>query len=56
MNNKLFFEYLDAMIAAKTDEERTVIFYGADRAYQEDKISYKNLDRLQKLVNRLAGF
>lgn len=53
MNNKLFFQYFDAMLAAKTDDERTAIFYKADSDYQHEKISFQNLERLRKLVNKL---
>lgn len=54
----MFKKFIERIIAAQDREDAIQnVFYGADgidMAYQHEKISFKELDMLTKLINKMA--
>lgn len=51
-DKKMFKKFLAEIIAAKDDDEMTEIFGRADRAYQQEKLTWKEQQMLLDLVNK----
>ena len=55
--NKMFKKFVAELVAAKTEDEVLNVFYnenGIDRAFQQDKITWKDHQALLDLVNKLC--